>query len=68
MTIDSRKRAPSKSKARIDFEFDDQFGALDQADRNFEAAAQAEPAQPFESPAGRASVRQNADALSGLAL
>lgn len=65
---DSRKRAPSKSKARIDFEFDDQFGALDQADRNFEAAAQAEPAQPFESPAGRASVRQNADALSGLAL
>ncbi|MCR9161205.1 MAG: vWA domain-containing protein [Nannocystaceae bacterium] len=64
----SANRAPKKNKARIDSAFEDQFSALDGAGRNFEEAAQAAPAAPSSSRAGKASVRQNTDALSGLAL
>jgi Ca-activated chloride channel family protein len=64
----SAKRAPTKNKARIDNAFEDQFNALDGAGRNFEEAAQASPAAPSSSRKGKASVRQNTDALSGLSL
>lgn len=64
----SRSRAPKKSRAKIDLEFDDQFGALDDADEGFGQAQAAQPARPSASPQGKASVRQNADALSGLSL
>jgi len=64
----SRNRAPKKALARIDLEFDNQFGALDGADENFGRAQQVAPAAPARSSEGKASVRQNADALSGLGL
>ncbi len=65
---ESRRRAPKKAQQRIDGEFEDQFGALDGAEENFEQAQKADPFEPAASPAGKASVRQNADALSGLGL
>ncbi len=64
----SRNRAPTKARKRIDFEFEDQLGALDGADENFGRAQQASPAAPAASAEGKASVRQNSDALSGLGL
>lgn len=64
----SRGRAEAKHHGRIDLDFDDQIGALDGADQSFEQAQKRAPSAPASSFEGKASVRQNTDALSGLAL
>lgn len=64
----SRPLATKSQRKRFDDAFDGQFEALDRAGENFEQAQKVAPAAPAASPEGKASVRSNADALSGLGL
>ena len=64
----SKRRAKGSARRRINLEFEDQIGALDSAQDNFGRAHQEAPAAPASSAEGKASLRSNSDALSGLAL
>ncbi|MBV1858103.1 MAG: VWA domain-containing protein [Nannocystaceae bacterium] len=64
----SRPLAKKSQRKRFDDAFDGQFEALDRAGENFEQAQKVAPSAPAASPEGKASVRSNADALSGLGL
>ncbi len=64
----SRPLATASQRKQIDDAFEGQFEALDRAGDNFEEAQRSAPAAPAASPEGKASVRSNADALSGLGL
>ncbi len=62
----SRIAEPFRKEVDKDFEF--QVGALDDATKNFDEAVATQPAAAPTSRVGKSSIRQNADALSGLGL
>ncbi len=61
-------RVEKKHRKRLSVDFDTQLDALDGAHDNFAKAEAAAPAAAQRSRAGKSSLRQNADALSGLGL
>ncbi|MEM6294898.1 MAG: VWA domain-containing protein [Myxococcota bacterium] len=64
----SGNRVQTKHRKRVSADFDKQLDALDGAHDNFAKAEIAAPKAAEQSREGKSSVRQNADALSGLGL